>query len=75
MTPAEEALEMINKLTYQQVQGIGKGKRSTQELTVKTTVYEDTGCLKPRLGSKDAPKYDTVPALIDSGCTGTAMDT
>ena len=41
---------------------------------VKTTVYEDTGHLVPKLGSKDTPKYNTVPALIDSRCMGTAMD-
>ena len=41
---------------------------------VKTMVYQDTGILMPKLETKDAPKYNTVPALIDSGCIGMAMD-
>ena len=47
----------------------------SRELTVQTIVYQDTGKLMPCLGSTNVPKYNTVPALIDSGCTGTAMDT
>ena len=74
MTPSNKALEMINELAYLHATEINKGKQASRELTVKTTVYQDTGRLMPQLGSKDAPKYDTVLALIDSSCTGTAMD-
>ena len=74
MILSDKALEMINELTYYHAKGIGKEKQSSRELIVKTTVYKDTGHLLPKLGSKDAPKYDTVPTLIDSRCTGTAMD-
>ena len=74
MTPSDKALEMINELTYYQAKGVGQGKKASHKLIVKTTVYQDTGKLMPKLGTKDAPKYNIVPALIDSRCTGMAMD-
>ena len=71
-TPGDQVPEMITQLRN----NIAKGLRRThaRELTVMTTVYQDKGHPQPQLDTSDAPKYDTVPALIDSGCTGTAMD-
>ena len=74
MTLPDKALEMINESQLHSAQGVGHKNPNSRELTIKTMIYQDTGIANPHLELTEAPKYNTVPMLIDSGCTRTVMD-
>ena len=66
---------MLNELQHTLAQGMGKSNPNSKELSVKTIIFQGTGKIQSQLETTDAPKYDTIPTLIDSGCMETAMDT